>query len=159
MADASRSGTLQRLFAVVERGDILAGLAMLEADPALQEVPVARSYFAYCIAKARGQYREALRLAESALSIEPHNPAHYLNLGRVLLASRHKREAFAAFRQGLSEAAVAQSPGTDDTALRALLAKEMRRMGNRRRVPFPALPREHSLNRVVGKALSRLNLR
>ena len=48
------------------------------------------SYLGYCIARERGQVREAVRLCQSALNAEPNNPAHYLNLGRVYLLAKDK---------------------------------------------------------------------
>jgi predicted Zn-dependent protease len=165
MGERSQSEIVQKAIAVIDRGNTLEGLMTLEGAPSLREIPVASSYLAYCIAKVRGQHREAIRMCQSALTAEPHNPAHYLNLGRIFLASKHKGKAFAAFRQGLSKDAVtvtsafAESPADEQARQRALLQTELRRMGIRKRAPFPFLPRGHWLNRVVGKALAKLNLR
>ena len=165
MGDRSQSEIVQRAIAVIDRGNTLEGLMTLEGAPSLWEIPVVSSYLAYCIAKERGQYREAIRVCQSALAIEPHNPAHYLNLGRIFLVSKDKGKAFAAFREGLSKdgvtvtSAFAESPADEQERQRALLQTELRRMGIRKRAPFPFLPRGHWLNRVVGKALAMLNLR
>jgi tetratricopeptide (TPR) repeat protein len=165
MGERSPSEIVQRAIEVIDRGNTLEGLMMLEGAPSLWEIPVVSSYLAYCIAKERGQYREAIRVCQSALTIEPHNPAHYLNLGRIFRVSKHNGDAFAAFQQGLSKDAVTvtsafvESPADEQARQRALILTELRRMGIRKRVPFPFLPRGHRLNRVVGKALSMLNLR
>jgi predicted Zn-dependent protease len=165
MGECSQSEVVQKAIAVIDRGNTLEGLMTLEGAPSIREIPVASSYLAYCIAKLRGQYREATRMCQSALTVEPHNPAHYLNLGRIFLVSKHKGEAFATFRQGLSKDAVtytsafAESPADEQARQRALILAELRRMGIRKRVPFPSLPRGHRLNRAVGKALSMFNLR
>jgi tetratricopeptide (TPR) repeat protein len=165
MAERSQSEIVQRAIEVIDRGNTLEGLMMLEGAPSLWESPVVSSYLAYCIAKERGQYREAIRVCQSALTIEPNNPAHYLNLGRIFVVSKDKGQAFAAFRQGLAKdgvtvtSAFAESPADEQARQRALLQTELRRMGIRKRAPFPFLPRGHWLNRVVGKALSKLNLR
>ena len=50
----------------------------------LERTPQACSYLAYCLAKVRGDYREANLLAYEALSLDPENPLLYLNHGRVL---------------------------------------------------------------------------
>jgi tetratricopeptide (TPR) repeat protein len=165
MDEQSQSEIVQRAIAVIDGGNTLEGLMMLEGAPSLWEIPVVSSYLAYCIAKERGQYREAIRVCQSALSIEPHNPAHYLNLGRIFRISNHKGDAFAAFQQGLSKdgvtvtSAFAESPADEQARQRTLIQTELRRMGIRKRAPFPFLPRGHPLNRVVGKALSKLKLR
>ncbi len=165
MGESSQSDIVQMAIAVIDRGDTFEGLMMLERVPSLWKIPVVSSYLAYCIAKERGQFREAIRVCQSALTIEPHNPALYLNLGRIFRISKHKGDAFAAFQKGLSEDAVtvnsafAESSAEEQARQRALIQTELRRMGIRRRVPFAFLPRGHWLNRNVGKALSKLRLR
>ncbi len=165
MGEPAQSEIVQMAIAVIDRGDTFEGLMMLERVPSLWEIPVVSSYLAYCIAKERGQFREAIRVCQSALTVEPHNPALYLNLGRIFRISKHKGDAFAAFQQGLSQDAVtvnsafAESPADEQARQRALIQTELRRMGIRKRVPFAFLPRGHWLNRNVGKALSKLRLR
>lgn len=160
-----RSDIVQRAITLIDWGDTLNGLVTLEGAPALRELPVVRSYLAYCMAKERGQYREAIRICEAALAVEPHNPAHYLNLGRVYLLAKHKSKALATFRKGLSADAVkgtsANAECTADARAKqqALILQQLRQLGIRRRPPFPSLPREHRLNRVAGKVLANLGLR
>lgn len=162
----TQSDFVQKATAIIDWGDTLQGLIALEGAPApLRDLPVVRSYLAYCMAKERGQYREAIGLCEGALKAEPHNPAHYLNLGRIFLLTRHKTKAMETFRRGLSNdavtgtAAAAESTPEIRAKQQALILAEMRRLGIRRRPPFPSLPRDHALNRVVGKLLSRLQPR
>lgn len=163
--ESTQSETVQRTIAFVDHGDTLHGLIALENEPALRELPVVNSYLAYCMAKERGQYREAIRLCEGALKAEPHNPAHYLNLGRIYLLTRQKAKALAAFRKGLSSdaatdhSAAAESDADGRARQQALILAELRRLGIRRRPPFPSLPRDHALNRVTGKLLASLKLR
>ena len=160
-----RSEIVQKTIALIDWGDTLNGLVSLEGARDLRELPVVRSYLAYCMAKERGQYREAIKLCEAALAVEPHNPAHYLNLGRVYLLAGHKSKALATFRKGLSADAVkgtsanAESTADGRAKQQALILAELRRLGIRRRPPFPSLPREHRLNRVAGKLLANLGLR
>lgn len=165
MSESPQSEIVRKAIAVIDRGDTLQGLIALEGAPSLREIPVARSYLAYCMAKERGQYREAIRMCQSALTAEPHNPAHYLNLGRIFLITKQKTKALATFRQGLSNDAVtgasvaAESSADGQAKQQALILNELRRMGIRKRAPFPSLPREHPVNRVVGKLLTRFNMR
>ncbi|RPJ60656.1 MAG: hypothetical protein EHM24_27020 [Acidobacteria bacterium] len=163
--DNSQSETVQRVIAAIDRGDTLEGLISLEGVPSLWEIPVVKSYLAYCKARERGQYGEGVRLCLSALAAEPHNPAHHLNLGRIHVLGRQKAKAIAAFRKGLSSDAVTNNiPGAEATAdgrarQQALILSELRRLGIRKRPPFPSLPRDHRLNRVFGKLLTALQLR
>ena len=164
MGQRSDSEIVERAIEAINRGMTFEGLVLLEGTPCLATTPVALSYLAYCIAKERRQYREATRKCEAALALEPHNPAHYLNLGRVFLLGRHKRKAFAAFQMGLASGkphtTASPAPSGDvQPKERELILTELRRMGIRRRLPFSSLPRQHPLNRMAGKALSVLNLR
>ncbi len=163
--ETTQSEIVQKAIAAIDWGDTLHGMFALEGAPALREIPVVKSYLAYCVAKERGQYREAIGLCEAALKAEPHNPAHYLNLGRVFLLTKQKNKALATFRKGLSSDAVtdkspaAESPADGRAKQQALILAELRRLGIRKRPPFPSLPREHPLNRVVGGLLTKLKLR
>jgi len=162
----NQSQFVQKVTAVIDWGDTLQGLIALEGAPeSLRDLPVVRSYLAYCMAKERGQYREAIRLCEAALKAEPHNPAHYLTLGRIFVLTRHKAKAMETFRRGLSNDAVTgASPAAESSPdarakQQAQILAEMRRLGIRKRPPFPSLPRDHALNRVTGRLLARFGLR
>ena len=163
--DNNQSEMVQRAIAVIDSGDTLQGLIALEGARSLREIPVVNSYLAYCMAKERGQHREAIGLCQAALAVEPHNPAHYLNLGRIYLLAGQKGKALGTLRKGLSSDAVkdksraAESPADCRAKQQALILEELRRLGIRKRPPFPSLPRQHQLNRVVGKLLAALQLR
>ncbi|HSK11310.1 MAG TPA: tetratricopeptide repeat protein [Vicinamibacterales bacterium] len=163
--EKTQSQRVQNLIAVIDWGDTLHGLIALEGAPSLRGIPVVSSYLAYCMAKERGQHREAIRLCEAALKAEPHNPAHYLNLGRIYVLTNQKTKALAAFRKGLSSDATtdnspaAESPAEGRAKQQALILAELRKLGIRKRPPFPSLPRDHALNRVAGRLLARLGLR
>jgi hypothetical protein len=157
--------TVQRVFFAIDRGDTLHGLVALECSPELRAIPAVESYLAYCVAKERGQVREAVRLCQSALSAEPNNPAHYLNLGRVLLLAQDKAKAIAIFWKGISNApgaerGVAAEPKQHGHAREhGLILDELRRLGIRKKAPFPRLHRSHPLNRIAGRVLATLRLR
>ncbi len=165
MVETTQSEIVRNAIAAIDRGDTLEGLIALENPPSLRSIPVVRSYLAYCISKEKGQHRTALSLCEAAMSAEPRNPAHYLNLGRIYLLTGHKKKALDAFRKGLSRESAsdkntaAESPVETQARQQTLILVELRRLGIRRRAPFPSLPRNHALNRVVGKMLARLHLR
>ena len=69
---------------------------------------------------------------------------HYLNLGRVYLTVGDKYAAIKAFRNGLLH------------EKNQLIAEELNRIGWRDLPVFTDLPREHPLNRYLGKLLKKL---
>jgi hypothetical protein len=156
---------VQRVMFAIDRGDTLHGLIALECSPELRTIPAAESYLGYCMAKERGQVREAVRLCQAALHAEPNNPAHYLNLGRVLLLAQDKARAIATFWKGISNAPGAEPGVLIERAQRGhsrehgLILDELRRLGIRRKAPFASLHRTHPLNRMAGKLLATLGLR
>lgn len=165
MRDSSQSETVQKAFSAIDRGDTLHGLISLECSPELRAIPAVNSYLAYCIAKERGQVREGVRLCQAALAAEPHNPAHYLNLGRIYLIAGQKPKALATFEQGLARDPAAEvgvpagSPYMGQGRQRSVIVDELRRLGIRKRAPFPSLNRTHPLNRIAGKLLTTIHLR
>ncbi len=157
--------TAQRAIFAIDRGDTLQGLIALECSPQLRTLPAVESYLGYCIAKERGEYREGVRLCQAALTAEPDNPAHYLNLGRVLLMTQDKARAIAAFWKGISKAPNAEPGELVRRAQRGqsrehnLILDELRRLGIRKKAPFASLHRTHPLNRVAGRLLATLGMR
>ncbi len=127
--------------------NILGALACFEKAHVQEKSPSVQSYLGYCIAMERGQITEALNLCRAAIEAEPHNPEHYLNLGRVYLKAKRKDDAIAELRRGLSFG--------DNKEIKALLEG----LGLRKRTVFPFLSRNNFLNKYVGLILSRLRLR
>jgi hypothetical protein len=164
-ADSLQLDVAQQAFHAIDHGSTLQGLVVLESSPELCAIPTVNSYRAYCIAKERGQVREAVRLCQSALDAEPRNPIHYLNLGRVFLHAGDKSKAIATFWKGIS-----RTPGAEPGAAvagplqahareHALILEELRRLGIRKRVPFSSLRRNHPINRIAGKLLATIGVR
>jgi len=91
-------------------GDEQLALDCFERALRLERNPLTCSSLAYCLAKVRGSYREALSLAREALDSEPDNPLHYLNFGRVL-------QALTMLRKGL------------DYGMHVEILREMERIG------------------------------
>lgn len=163
--DYSEFENAQRVMFAIDRGDTLHGLIALECAPHLRRIPAVESYLGYCIARERGRLREAVRLCQSAVDAEPDNPVHYLNLGRVFLVAQDKATAVAAFWKGVAKAPGAETGVLAKRAQRGhsrehnLILEELRRLGIRKKAPFPSLDRKHPLNRVTGKVLATLGLR
>lgn len=125
------------------------GEALQWFEKAVQEgrSPVACSYLAYCRAKERGNFKEAVALCTEAMKEEPKNSEIYLNLGRVYALSGHRRAAIRAFELGLRIGRNAQ------------IENELNALGRRKAPPLPFLARSNPLNRLLGKTLKKLGLR
>jgi tetratricopeptide (TPR) repeat protein len=109
--------------------------------------PVASSYLAYCLARQNGTYRDSISRCMEALKEEPRAPEIFLNLGRIYILSGHKRSALRSFQLGLRYGKNAE------------INHELKRLGHRKRPPFTFLPRNHVINKFMGKILSRIRLR
>jgi hypothetical protein len=79
--------------------------------------------------------------------LEPYEPEHYLNLGVVLQMRGDQAGALTAFSQGL----VVRSDHPD-------LLERIRTAERRRTLLFPALPRNHVLNRCLGRIMAARRL-
>ncbi|MEJ2696682.1 MAG: tetratricopeptide repeat protein [Candidatus Sulfobium sp.] len=129
----------------------LAALACFEKAYDIRKTPEVQSYLAFCISIERGQIREAVRLCEEALSQEPENPSHYLNLGRVYLHAKQKEDALATLRSGA---------GKDTSRYETMEIKRLlEKLGARRKPVFPFLPRSNFLNKYLGILMHRLGFR
>jgi len=84
-------------------------------------------------------------MCRKAINMEPFEPIHFVNLGRVLLEQGRRKEAREAFTRAYA---------LDNTNAPAAL--ELSRMGIRRRPVLPFLPRNHPLNVRLGKLRHRL---
>jgi len=79
--------------------------------------------------------------------VEPDNPVHFLNLGRVYLAKGDKAEALRTWREGMAKG------GSPE------LVQQLERLGTRNRPALPVLARKNPINRYLGILLTRLGLR
>lgn len=127
--------------------DTRAALAFIEKALRLRDTPQWYSYLGYCIARQRGQHRKGLELCKESLAVEPDNPVHYLNLGKVYLTKGDKAEALRTWREGMAKG------GSPE------LIQQLERLGTRIRPLIPILARKNPLNRYLGILLTRLGLR
>jgi hypothetical protein len=165
LGDAVRYDSVEAAIAAIDGGQTLHGLIALEHAPFHRTIPLVKSYLAYCMAKERGQVREAMRICQEMLASDPGNPAHYLNLGRVLLVARDKPRAIATFWRGISKnagpegASAAAWPRQGRRREYDLIMDELRRLGIRKPPPFRALNRDNPINKFTGMFLARIGLR
>jgi tetratricopeptide (TPR) repeat protein len=131
----------------LENGHIYLALACFEQAASLDRSPLHCSYLAFCLAKVRSQFSEAVALCREAVKKDPGNAMHYLHLGRIYIMAEQKKRALMVLRRGLR------------CENRELIFHELALIGDRKRPPIPHLERSHPLNRYLGKILGRLGLR
>ena len=102
------------------------------------------SYRGLCTARGKKLRSQGLEMCRRAVDMEFFHPDCFLNLGRVYLDLKRRREAHAAFQKGL-----ALDPSF------APIKSEVEKMGRRRQAPLSFLPRRHFLNRFLGSLFSR----
>jgi tetratricopeptide (TPR) repeat protein len=128
-------------------GNILAALSCFENVPALEEDPLVGSFYAFCIAKERGEFQKAISICDASISKEPGNSLHYLNLGKIYLLKKDNKEAIDIFRRGLNCEENRQ------------IAEELNKLGTRKPPLIPFLKRSNIINKYLGLILGRLKLR
>jgi Flp pilus assembly protein TadD len=138
---------VQQGTAAMNRGDTLTALLSFQDAAKAKSTPVLCSNLAYCMARERRQIQKGISLCREALAVEPANPQHYLNLGRIYLLTEKKDTAIQTFRQGLK---MGKSPE---------IVIELKRLGVRKEALLPALSRSNPLNRFFGLVFHRLGLR
>ncbi len=145
------SETLNALLRKGERAlqsdDTLVALLQFEMAHAIEPLPGLKSKLAYCLAKERRQYQQAMNLCREALQAEPGNPDHYYQLSRVYMVAGKKLQAIKSLRKGLKFKRY--QPIID----------ELSRLGARKATVFSSLPREHIFNRSAGILLTKLGSR
>ena len=131
----------------LSNGHLYLALVCFEQAIQLERSPSCCSYLAFCQAKARGQFAEAIRLCEEALDRDPGNYVHYLNLGRVYILAGQRDKAINVLRQGL------QFENADD------IVRELVSLGTRKPPVIQSLNREHPLNKICGIMMKKLGYR
>ena len=131
----------------LSQGKSLAALSCFEHALKKEDSPSIWSYYAFCIAKERGQIKKAMLLCKDAIEREPDNSVHYLNLGKLYLFTNKKREAITIFREGLTHE-------TNEEII-----NELNNLVPRKSPLIPFLQRDNPFNKYLGIILSRLRLR
>ncbi len=126
-----------------------------ETQPALEHFRTAhqvdranpryRSFYGLGLALVERLFDRALELCRSAAKEEFFNPELYHNLARVHMAFGFKSEAIRYLRRGLMI----------DPA-NAALAEDLERLGRRKMPVLQFLPRNHPVNRLLGRLRHRL---
>lgn len=129
------------------QGDTLLALGFFEKVRQMENSPVADSYYAFCIAKERGQVSKAISLCRESIKREPENSLHYLNLGRIYLLEHNKTEAIRILREGLNFEKNQQ------------IVEELNKLDIRKPPVIGFLKRSNPINKYFGIILKKLRLR
>lgn len=133
--------------ALLNDNNPLAALVFFEKAYALKKTPAIQSFLGMCIALERGKISCGLMLCNNAITVEPENPVHYLNLGKIYLKAGTRADAIETFRKGISFG--------DNAEIKRILDN----LGPRKKPVFPFLPRNSFLNKYTGLMMHRLKLR
>ena len=125
----------------LERGEVQPALEHFRTAHQVDRTnPRYRSFYGLGLALVERRFDRALELCRSAAKEEFFNPELYHNLARVHMAFGFKSEAIRYLRRGLMI----------DPA-NAGLASDLERLGRRRMPVLQFLPRNHPVNRWLGR--------
>lgn len=139
--------TLSNATAEFEKMNYTAALAELEQIPPFARTPSVLSAYALCLAEVKGSYKTAAGLCHEAIKKEPKNPEHYYRQGRILLLAGRKKDAIWVLRMGMRHG---KHQGIIDC---------LGSLGVRRAPPIGFLERSNPINKLIGRLLTKLNLR
>ncbi len=114
---------------------------------AIERLPIYCSNLAYCLAKEKREFKQAITLCNEAIKKEPKNSAHFLNLGRIYLLAGQRKDAIRFLRMGLRY-----------EHSREIIA-ELDMLGARKSPPIPFLKRENPTNKYLGIILDKMGMR
>jgi len=147
MHDAEAQHLYNKGVHYLSKGKSLSALSCFEHALKKKDSPSICSYYAFCIAKERGQIKKAMLLCKDAIEREPDNSVHYLNLGRIYLFTRQKAEAITIFREGLNHEANKE------------IIEELDTLVPRKPPVIPFFKRGNPINKYLGIILKALRLR
>jgi len=146
-SDGAGALEFERARRALSMENTVAALACLERALGLDDNPCWYSFLGYCVAKERGQVTKGVELCMVSLELEPGNPDHYLNLGKVYLVSNNKEGAIRAFREGMAKGGSRE------------IVEKLKELGARKSPVIPFLARANPLNRYLGLFLKRIGFR
>ena len=121
-----------------DNGNTLKALMYLEDASRKERTPLLNSYLAFCLAKERKSYRDAIALGTQALKEQPGNLVIYRNLAKVYILAGQRNNAIKILRQ-------ATKRGRDEQIMRLIKA-----LGIRKEPVLSFLPRENPINVFLG---------
>jgi tetratricopeptide (TPR) repeat protein len=114
---------------------------------AIERLPVYCSNLAFCLAKEKRDFKQAIALCNEAIKNEPKKSTHFLNLGRVYLLAGQKKDAIRFLRMGLRYERNRE------------IITELEMLGARKKPPIPFLNRGNPMNKYLGIILGKMGMR
>ncbi len=137
---------LEKAIGLTKKCRFKEALDLFEIGECYNNDPVAASYYALCVAAYRKDAKIAANVCKKAVKRGFYSPDLFLNLGKIYLLAKKKDLAIKAFSKGL----------TIDRAHKGL-KRQLKRLGTRRIVPIPFLPRGHAVNIAIGQITYKIN--
>jgi len=128
-------------------GSSLMALTALEELVQQSNHPRLLAWLGFCLAKEKRDFSRAQVLCSSALNTAPDDSDLYLALGRVYRLTGRRYQAMMTLRKGLKM-------GRNE-----LIVAELTAMGLRKDPVFGFLDRDHRLNVLAGRIMTRFNFR
>jgi hypothetical protein len=111
----------------------------LEEASRKERTPHLNSYLAYCLARERKSYSEAIELGTGAVNEQPGNLVLYRNLAKVYILAGQRNNSLKILRQ-------ATKRGRDEQIMRLI-----KKLGIRKEPVLPFLQRGNPINIFLGK--------
>ena len=138
---------VERAGRFLEAGNIENAEACLRSGlDRVPEHPECVAYLAVCLAAGRRKYITAEKLVKNILSANPYDPTAWYALGRINLLGGRREQAFRNFEK-------ARQVSRGDRDIEIIVD----RMEPRRRPVLGFLPRNHFLNRLLGRLRAGLS--
>ncbi len=121
------------------KGNTLKALMYLDEASRKESSPLLKSYLAFCIAKERKNYREAIALGTEAVKEQQGNLVFYRNLAKIHILAGKRNKALEVLRQ-------ATKWGRDEQIIRLI-----KFLGIRKEPVLSFLSRDNPINVFLGK--------
>jgi tetratricopeptide (TPR) repeat protein len=128
-------------------GNTTLGLRILTNAGHSSQLPEAKAWYGYCIAREKNDFARAISLCKEARQIEPENSDIYYALGRIYLLAGLRGTAIKVLKYGLAF--------ENNQEIYVLL----KCIGTRKTPVIRFLNRNSRINIVLGSLLTKMNLR
>ena len=147
MSDAEAERLFMKGVETLDQDNTLSALSYFEKAMNIEHSLIISSYFAFCVAKERGQSNKAISLCKEAIKKDPESSIHYLNLGKIYLLSNKREDAIKIFRDGLNYEANQK------------IVDELNKLGTIKLPVMSFLKRSSLLNKYLGIIFNKMRLR
>ena len=130
-----------------KRGNTLLGLELLSSSVNVDNLPEAKAWHGYCLARETKNYKQALSQCSEARQNSPGNSDIYLALGRIYLLAGIRNSAVRALERGLK---------LDNNRE---ISRLLNSIGIRKPPVFHFLNRNSKVNVASGRLLSKIGIR